>query len=53
MPIYSEVELTVVPAFEGWRAMAGHRAHLLGRIDDHRITRIDELLPWHYTASAA
>jgi hypothetical protein len=25
----------------------------LGRIADHKITRIDELLPWRYAASAA
>ena len=26
---------------------------VLGRIADHKITRIDELLPWHYAATAA
>ena len=26
---------------------------VLGRIADHKITRIDELLPWHYAAAAA
>jgi IS66 C-terminal element len=26
---------------------------VLGRIADHKITRIDELLPWRYAASAA
>ena len=27
--------------------------HVLGRIADHKITRIDELLPWRYAAAAA
>ena len=26
---------------------------ILGRIADHKITRIDELLPWSYAAKAA
>ena len=26
---------------------------VLGRIADHKITRIDELLPWRYAAAAA
>ena len=26
---------------------------VLGRIADHKIARIDELLPWHYAAAAA
>ncbi len=26
---------------------------ILSRIADHKITRIDELLPWRYAASAA
>jgi len=26
---------------------------VLGRIADHKITRIDELLPWRYAAQAA
>ena len=26
---------------------------VLGRIADHKITRIDELLPWRYAATAA
>jgi hypothetical protein len=25
---------------------------VLGRIADHKITRIDELLPWRYAAAA-
>lgn len=28
-------------------------AHVLGRIADHKITRINELLPWRYAADAA
>ena len=28
-------------------------AHVLGRIADHKITRINELLPWRYAAAAA
>jgi transposase len=28
-------------------------ADVLGRIADHKITRIDELLPWRYAAAAA
>ena len=31
----------------------GRLTDILGRIADHKITRIDELLPWHYAASAA
>jgi len=27
--------------------------NVLGRIADHKITRIDELLPWRYAAAAA
>jgi len=27
--------------------------NVLGRIADHKITRIDELLPWRYAANAA
>jgi transposase len=27
--------------------------HVLGRIADHKITRLDELMPWRYTAEAA
>lgn len=27
--------------------------HVLGRIADHKITRLDELLPWRYAAAAA
>jgi hypothetical protein len=27
--------------------------HVLGHIADHKITRIDELMPWRYAASAA
>lgn len=26
---------------------------VLSRIADHKITRIDELMPWHYAAKAA
>ena len=26
---------------------------VLGRIADHKITRLDELLPWRYAATAA
>ena len=26
---------------------------VLGRFADHKITRLDELLPWHYAATAA
>jgi transposase len=26
---------------------------VLTRVADHKITRIDELLPWHYAAPAA
>jgi hypothetical protein len=28
-------------------------AEVLGRIADHKITRIDEFLPWRYAADAA
>ena len=28
-------------------------AHVLGRTADHTITRIDDLLPWRYAATAA
>ncbi len=27
--------------------------NVLGRIADHKITKLDELLPWHYAAAAA
>jgi len=27
--------------------------NILGRIADHKITRLDELLPWRYAATAA
>jgi hypothetical protein len=27
--------------------------HVLARIADHKITRIDELMPWRYAAAAA
>jgi hypothetical protein len=27
--------------------------HVLNRIADHKITRIDELLPWHYPQASA
>jgi hypothetical protein len=27
--------------------------HVLSRIADHKITRIDELLPWRYAAAAS
>ena len=30
-----------------------HGAEVLGRIADHKITRIHELLPWRYAAAAA
>ncbi|MCP4316717.1 MAG: transposase domain-containing protein, partial [Hyphomicrobiales bacterium] len=26
---------------------------VLSRIADHKITRLDELMPWHYAAKAA
>ncbi len=28
-------------------------SHVLGRIADHKITRLDELTPWRYAAAAA
>jgi transposase len=31
----------------------GWLTDVLGRIADHKITRIDELLPWRYAATAA
>jgi len=29
------------------------RTDTLGRISDHKITRLDELMPWRYAAAAA
>ena len=43
------------PRFYGTfpRIIAHWLADVLGRIADHKITRIDELLPWRYAAAAA
>jgi hypothetical protein len=38
--------------FDGLQA-SGWLTDVLSRIADHKINRIDELLPWRYAASAA